>query len=77
MQIQILIWTQINDKNWWIKLIKFKYQILTASGEEANEQSNKKHGIPPFTFSMVNSYGSTDVEGISDDGKILKLTGEV
>ena len=33
--------------------------------------------IPPSTFSMVNLYGSTDVEGISDDGKILKLTGEV
>ena len=44
------------------------------SGEEMGDKADTE--VEPFTFHMVNSYGSTEVESIRNDDKPIKFSGK-
>ena len=47
-------------------------------GEDPSETTQKVKGQPRhrrlFTFSLVNSYGTADINSLATDGKLLKLS---
>ena len=47
-------------------------------GEDPSETTHKVKGQPRhrrlFTFSLVNSYGTADINSLATDGKLLKLS---